>query len=158
MVKYEIGTCYGCRKCMYCGCDLNTEKCKCNKTIKPKKSNRTKEVPHTFSRNFEPNIILCKKTFIQKQNTLYSYNIKLDKKFVFTFCSTCNSQFQRLSKATKNRTTNESTISADIICIDESQDICSSENESIDQQEISFTLIIKKADGKSLPGKWLTLN
>src|SRR5581483_12242587 len=74
MVQYEIGTCYGCCKCMYCGCDLSVEKCKCNKTVKPKRSNRTEKVPYTFSRNFEPNMLLCKKTFLQKRNILYSYN------------------------------------------------------------------------------------
>ncbi len=169
MVQYEIGTCYGCCKCMYCGCDLSIEECRCDKTIKPKRSNRTEEVPHTFSRNFELNMLLCKKTFIQKQNTLYSYNSNFEKKFTFTFCSTCNSQFQRISNKTKiitqEKTTNsnnESTISPAIIDIDKfinSQDTCSisSENESVDQhEEISFTLVIKKVDGKSLPGKWLT--
>ncbi|CAB4473314.1 unnamed protein product [Rhizophagus irregularis] len=164
MVKYEIGTCYGCRKCMYCGYDLNTEVCKCDKTIKPKLSNRTKVVPHSFSRNFELNMLLCKKTFIQERNTLYLYNSNFKKRFIFTFCSTCNSQFQRISNKTKAITKDESIVSSVIIDVDKivsSQDMCSisSENESVDQHdEISFTLIVKKVDGKQLPGKWLTFD
>jgi hypothetical protein len=31
-------------------------------------------------------------------------------------------------------------------------------NEETQEQNISFTLIVKKVDGKLLPGKWLTLN
>jgi hypothetical protein len=154
---------------MYCGCDLSIEKCKCNKTVKPKRSNRTEEVPHTFSRNFEPNMLLCKKTLLQKQNTLYSYNSNFEKKFTFTFCSKCNSQFQRISNKTKTiiqekpaNSNDESITSPTIINIDNSQDTCSisNENESVDldqDEEISFTLIVKKVDGKLLPGKWLTL-
>src|SRR5581483_10576258 len=133
---------------------------------------RTEKVPYTFSRNFEPNMLLCKKTFLQKRNILYSYNSNFEKKFTFTFCSTCNSQFQRISNKTKTVTpekstnsNNESITSPTIIDVDKfinSQDTCSisSENESVDldqDEEVSFTLIVKKVDGKLLPGKWLTL-
>ena len=31
------GTCYGYRKCMYCGYNLNVEECECDKTVKPNK-------------------------------------------------------------------------------------------------------------------------
>ena len=110
MVKYEIGTCYGCRKCMYCGCDLNVETCKCDKTVKPRKENRTSQVPHTFGRIFDNNLILNKKAFIQTQNVLYSYNSDLKNRFSFTLCSTCNSSFQRLS-TTKTTTSSQDSFS-----------------------------------------------
>lgn len=80
MVKYEIGTCYGCHKCIYCGCNLNTEVCKCDKTIKTKLSNRTKVVPHSFSRNFELNMLLCKKKPLLKNETHFIHIIVILKK------------------------------------------------------------------------------
>ncbi|CAG8621213.1 27423_t:CDS:2 [Dentiscutata erythropus] len=39
-MSYQIGTCYGCQKCLYCGI---IEDCECDKTIKPTKKNRTEE-------------------------------------------------------------------------------------------------------------------
>ena len=180
MVQYEIGTCYGCRKCMYCGCDLNTIKCECNKTVKPKKANRTKQVSHTFGRTFDEKLISSKKTFIQAQSALYSYNSNFKVKFNFTLCSTCNSHYQRLS-ATKTTTSSqekisiiidddESTSSSAIVFDDNSDNshtnqFIMSQDESNNQyckknekKEISFTFVVRKADGKSLPGKWLTFN
>ncbi|CAG8768611.1 17239_t:CDS:1, partial [Funneliformis caledonium] len=64
----------------------------------------------------------------------------------------------------KPNSNNESITSPSIIDVDKFinfQDIfsTSSENESIDldqDEEISFTLIVKKVDGKLLPEKWLT--
>lgn len=175
MVQYEIGTCYGCRKCMYCSCDLNIEKCECNKTVKPKKANRTEQVPYTFGRTFDEKLLPSKKTFIQTQNTLYSYNSNFKAKFNFTLCSTCNSQYQRLSKVTTSSQEkdpiiidDESTSSSAVILDDNSDSshanqIITSQNEhdnlyyeKDEKKEISFTFIVKKADGKSLPGKWLT--
>jgi hypothetical protein len=182
MVQYEIGTCYGCRKCMYCGCDLKVETCKCNKTIKPKKSNRTSQVLHSFGRNYDNSLNLNKKAFIQTQNALYSYNIDLKKKYTFTFCSTCNSSFQRLSNTKTNNSSQDSfsqttSKNKNIIIIedeftgsstitdnfyidkfDENNDQKHEKNEEIQEKEISFTFIIKKPDGKSLPGKWLTFD
>src|SRR5436305_13793177 len=99
MVEYDVGTCYGCRKCMYCGIyNLNTNECNCDKTVKPNKNNRTQSVPHTYSRISEKDTTPRKKSFIQQKNTLYSYNFDLEKRFLFTLCSSCNSNFQRLSE------------------------------------------------------------
>ncbi|CAG8808569.1 25634_t:CDS:1, partial [Dentiscutata erythropus] len=40
-LKYRRGTCLSCRKCMYCGIDLQQEKCDCNLSEVPHKNNRT---------------------------------------------------------------------------------------------------------------------
>src|SRR2546429_6267854 len=97
MVKYNIGTCYGCRKCMYCDCFLTVKKCDCDKTVKPTKANYTKNVSYAFTRIFGEKMKLCKKTFIQTKNTDYSYGNNLKKGFIFSLCPACNSQFQKLS-------------------------------------------------------------
>jgi len=166
---------------MYCGYNLNVEECECDKTVKPNKKNRTKEVPYAFTRNFEHNINLCRKTFC------------------FALCSICNNVYQKLSnqktaKSTIFENSNNSNfcdknISGGSPVIDlhteefinsqpkkiinsqlegfRSEESILRSKESINnykknvemqEQQISFTLIVKKADGKLLPGKWLTLN
>jgi hypothetical protein len=158
---------------MYCGCNLNIKGCKCNKTVKPSKANRTTQIPYAFGRIFSDKLIFSKKNFIQTQNTLYSYNSNLEKKFNFTLCSTCNSAFQRLSATEATiPSQNKNTIIIDddsigsFTAVDSTFDSTFHTNEFIDiqddqqydgqeKQKVSFTFIIKKADGKSLPEKWL---
>ena len=207
MVEYNIGTCYGCRKCMYCGYNLNVEECECDKTVKPNKKNRTKEVPYAFTRNFEHNITLRRKTFIQTKKELYSYSNNLEKKFCFTLCSICNNVYQKLSNpktaksiifensnnsnfCDKNIIGGSSVIDPSLLHTEEfinfqpkkiinsqlegfrSEESILQSKESINsqlsnnykknvemqEQQISFTLIVKKMDGKLLPGKWLTFD
>ena len=43
--NYQIGVCFLCHQlCMYCGVDLTSNNCNCDKTIKPTKKNRTSNV------------------------------------------------------------------------------------------------------------------
>ncbi len=200
MVEYNIGTCYGCRKCMYCGYDLNVKECDCNKTVKPNKKNRTEKVPYAFTRNFEQNITLHRKAFIQEKKELYSYDSNLERKFSFALCSICNNVYQKLyePKSTTKKSVSSPVIDPKLLHTEEfinpqpkglinyqleefidlqSEEFifdqkCSSilrskefdnlqsskKNEEMQEQQISFTLVVKKADGKLLPGKWLTLN
>ncbi|RGB42260.1 hypothetical protein C1646_683652 [Rhizophagus diaphanus] len=191
-IDYNIGTCYRCCKCMYCSCNLNEKKCKCDKTIKPNKKNWTKEVPYAFTRTFKEDISLCKKAFIQTKKKLYSYNNSLKQKFTFTFCSICNNQFQKLSNQKIEKSTvpenfnnfnNKNSIDSfiidpnyheefidpqllenlinsqpEVVIIDHQSNNTYKKNEEMREQQISFTLIVKKVDGKLLPRKWLTLN
>ena len=56
--KYLIGTCLGCKKCLYCGAELSLRKrlCKCDKTIKPGKKNRTDDVKVIYSQISIPDL------------------------------------------------------------------------------------------------------
>src|SRR3954451_824654 len=36
-IEYNIRTCYGCQKCIYCSYNLNEQGCECDKMVKPNK-------------------------------------------------------------------------------------------------------------------------
>src|SRR2546423_11020971 len=170
MVEYNIRTCYKYHKCMYCNCYSNIKMCNCDKTVKPIKANHTENVLYAFTRIFDDKINPYKKTFIQTKNTLYSYGSNLEKKFTFSLCPACNSQFQRLSKKTTKSITFEnsnnsnfcdkrSVIDPILLHTEEFINSQSSDDyEKYEKTQVSFTLTVKKADGKLLPGKWLTLD
>jgi len=52
--KYKIGVCFGCQKCLYCGINLKKDICKCRKTVKPTRTNRTVQVKTAYLRMFNP--------------------------------------------------------------------------------------------------------
>ncbi|CAG8721029.1 516_t:CDS:2, partial [Racocetra persica] len=56
-LKYRRGTCFSCRKCLYCGIDLQQQRCNCNLSDVPHKDNRTAAVKYAFTRVFKPNWI-----------------------------------------------------------------------------------------------------
>jgi hypothetical protein len=98
MVKmYKIGVCFGCQKCLYCGIDLKVETCNCKKTVKPSRKNRTVLVKHAYSRVFDPISNPKQFDFIKIKNESFDYGYNLAKSFQFSFCSTCNSSYQRLA-------------------------------------------------------------
>ena len=171
MVEYNIGTCYGCCRCLYCGYNPRVKKCECDKTVKPIKANRTENVPYAFTRIFGEKMNIHKKTFIQTKNTLHSYGSNLEKRFTFALCSACNSQFQRLTDKKTTETSASKSFNGSnfhdkkpiepLIIIDEfisSQPSVNEKNEKMQEQQVSFTLIVKKADGKLFPGKWLAFD
>ncbi|CAB4475845.1 unnamed protein product [Rhizophagus irregularis] len=50
--KYEIGTCFVCQKCLYCGVNLaEGSVCNCEKTLKPTNSSKTKKLQVGHVRN-----------------------------------------------------------------------------------------------------------
>jgi len=51
---YKRGTCFGCRKCLYCGVDLQHQVCKCKTNKPPNKKNRTTVVKNAYTRIFSP--------------------------------------------------------------------------------------------------------
>jgi len=92
--KYKIGTCFGCRKCLYCGIDLEKLTCKCKKTIKPTKKNRTDLVKNAYPRVFDPtSSIFNQVNFMKNRNEHFQYGYDLTKSFHLSFCSTCNSLY-----------------------------------------------------------------
>ena len=53
-LRYKRGTCFGCQKCLYCGVDLQQQKCKCKTSMIPNKKNWTTAVKYAFTRIFSP--------------------------------------------------------------------------------------------------------
>ena len=164
--KYKIGTCFGCQKCLYCGKDLIKETCECKKMVKPTRTNRTSHVKNAFPRLFNPNGPLDSKQFdfIKNKNEHFQYGYDLTKSVQLSFCSACNSSYQRL--APKNTQKNQlkegkdtSATEATTVSVSASNttskdnDFSESENEDDIELEIDYKLIIKKADGTSLPAK-----
>ena len=98
------------------------------------------------------------------KNESFAYGYDLSKSFQFSFCTTCNSSYQRLApkntqkiqlKEGKDTSATEATtvsVSASNTT-SKDNDFSESENEDDIELEIDYKLIIKKADGTSLPAK-----
>lgn len=98
--NYLPGTCYTCKKCLFCFENLQAKTCKCKKTIKPKRKSKPKPGQQIYPRLFKPSQSLATQ-FLFSANTKFQYNIDFNKEFSFTFCSACNSKFQRLKDKDK---------------------------------------------------------
>lgn len=91
---YEIGTCFFCMKCMYCG----KITCNCDKSIKPSNKNRTNDVKyyrgcvHSLDDN-NGNEFYTKKVLESVEK--FEYKLDLNKKFHYTICSSCNGKAYR---------------------------------------------------------------
>ncbi len=161
--EYLIGTCLGCKKCLYCGNELSIRKrmCLCDKTIKSSKKNRTDKVKVAYPRISTPNLPFKQLEYIQKSVTRFEYSLDLSIKFNFTLCSSCHSSFQRKksyitnnisnsSNNLKNNKSNENSI--DLNKFDDKSE-CKVGERSKAKQIISFNLIIKSSTGPLLPSK-----
>ena len=95
---YKRGTCFGCRKCLYCGVDLQQQECKCKIREPPNINNRTANVKNAYTRIFNPDWTKDQKNFIQKKVLKYNYSVNLKKSFNLSFCSRCNISLLRLSE------------------------------------------------------------
>lgn len=90
--NYQIGVCFICQLCMYCGINLSFDNCNCNKDIKPTKNNRSKVV---YFRNliYKPEQVHEKtKNTLLRCNKLYGYKLNMELSHNFILCSACNSQ------------------------------------------------------------------
>ena len=77
--NYQIGTCFACQLCMYCGIDLTSNNCNCDKTIKPTKKNRTKEVSNFRILSYKPdNTHEVIKTTLSFCNQKYGYKLNME--------------------------------------------------------------------------------
>ena len=102
--------------------------------------------------------------FIKNKNEHFQYGYDLTKSVQLSFCSACNSSYQRLApkntqkiqlKEGKDTSATEATtvsVSASNTT-SKDNDFSESENEDDIELEIDYKLIIKKADGTSLPAK-----
>src|SRR6266498_4736220 len=121
--KYKIETCFGCQKCLYCGINLEKLTCKCRKTIKLTKKNRIDLVKNAYLRVFDPtSSIFNQVNFMKNRNEHFQYDYDLIKSFHLSFCSTCNSLYQRLKNSgISNDSSNSIDISNNIYLIDVSE-------------------------------------
>lgn len=134
---YKIGTCFGCQKCLYCGVNLKIEICDCNKTAKPSRKNRTDLVKNAFTRVFNPISNPKQIDFIKNKNNSFAYGFDLAKGFQFSFCSTCNSSYQRLSnkKSKSNNSSQKVHTSENVIQLEENIEIINVESTTEISQE-----------------------
>ena len=182
--NYRSGTCFGCQKCLYCGIDLKKDTCNCKKTIKPTRTNRTELVKHAFPRVFNPTTSNSKQfNFFKDKNEYFQYKFDLSKNIQVSFCSACNSAYQRLSSKLSDDSSKsnlkEGTEITEIIVLDDTttsskvstnsttpsevftaviQDEFKYNNLEIEDDadlelEINYKLVIKQADGTTLPAK-----
>ena len=97
--NYQIGACFVCQLCMYCGINLILENCSCDKDIKPTKNNRSRVL---YFRNliYKPNNNIHEKTknTLLLSNQKYGYKLNMELPHNFTLCSACNSQINRDAK------------------------------------------------------------
>ncbi|CAG8551716.1 11570_t:CDS:2 [Acaulospora morrowiae] len=140
--KYNSQYCYGCQACLYCGVVFN---CLCERERKPiSKSKR-----RSYSRIYTPTQDISQTNFLKEKNDLYSYGIDFNHTFSFSFCSKCNSKYQRIKSLTKITET-----PIDIITLDtNSSDTVTGTNIS----NLKFKLLIKLNDGSTIPAKWINL-
>src|SRR5437868_15275693 len=107
-LKYKQETCFGCRMCLYCGVDLQKQKCKCDITKPPHRGNRTEAVKYAYTRIFTPNWTADQVLFVKEKILKYNYSITLEDSFNFSLCSRCNNGLLKLTSAKKksNNSTN----------------------------------------------------
>lgn len=182
--EYLPGICYSCQRCLIC---FTSKNCECEKKIKPTRVSKPKRGQQIYSRVFTPNKELqAANQFLFSASEKFQYNSNFDKSFSFTFCSACNSKFQRLKGSDKRKnkskkkgtfskekeestkqldksTTKMSNKSGDIIDVDaevegEDDDISEfSEVEEYGIDEIKLQVIIEKKDKKTSTSKTIII-
>jgi hypothetical protein len=162
-LKYKRGTCFGCRKCLYCGVDLQQQRCNCDVTKPPTRKNRTANVKFAFTRIFNPdNWMKVQISFIQEKVLKYNYSLDLKKPFNLSLCSRCNNNLSRLvpTKVKKQK------ISKSTSDLEEIKDLTTSKapetleseedtnsTDSDFEYEFQYGVFIK-LNGKLQPAKW----
>lgn len=163
-MSYQIGICYGCQKCLYCG---TTENCECDKTTKPTKNNRTEEVKTAYCRFYKSTLTNEQKEFLKDRKSLFKYNSKFNYLFRFSLCAMCHSSFQRkkslnTSKSLSNTTNHldESATLSDSSNIDNfsDNDIDNISNNISEVKKILFSLSVKLENKIELPSKFIEIS
>ncbi|CAB4390139.1 unnamed protein product [Rhizophagus irregularis] len=99
MNKYLPGICFACQKCLFC---FNFSPCNCNKNIKPTRVSKPEHGQQIYFHVYTPNKNLpTANYFLSSAETKFQYNSNFNEPFSFTFCSTCNSKYQRLKTKDK---------------------------------------------------------
>src|SRR3990170_1359063 len=133
---YQIGVCFTCQTCTYCGIDLTFENCECSKSIKPSKNNRTKQVPNVRNLAYKPDKAhFVMKNFLSASNEKYGYKLDMNQSRSCTLCSLCNSKVNRDIKAADKEKTSE---------IPDFNHISSPQSSTLSQIEFHFRMSIKQ--------------
>jgi len=72
-LKYRRGICFSCRKCLYCGIDLQQNICNCNLSDAPHRVNLTAAVKNEFTRLFNPNWVKEQIDYVRQKISLYTH-------------------------------------------------------------------------------------
>jgi hypothetical protein len=92
--------CFTCQICMYCGIDLISNNCNCDKTVKSTRKNRTERVPYFRNLVYKPGKMHEKiKNALSFSNQKYGYKLNMELPYNCILCSACNSQINRDIKA-----------------------------------------------------------
>ncbi len=97
--NYQIGTCFVCQLCMYCGINLTLDNCNCDKNIKPTKNNRSRVLYFRILIYKPDKVHETTKSTLLYSNQKYGYKLNIEIPHNFTLCSACNSQINRDAKA-----------------------------------------------------------
>lgn len=136
--KYLLGTCYTCKKCLYCFQPPQRTLCKCKKDKQPARVSNPKRGWQIYQRVFIPNQPLqIANEFLFTANTKFDYNSNFQEKFSYTFCTSCNSKFQRLRN--KERSNNKKIQTNDELVnkLDKDYDKKFQTNDKLDEDEFN---------------------
>ncbi|CAG8717900.1 4132_t:CDS:2 [Dentiscutata erythropus] len=156
-LRYYRGTCFGCRKCLYCAVDLRNTTCKCKLSLVPTKKNRTDLMKQAYTRIFEPTWVAPMYEYIYGKVMEYNYQINVKKTFRFSLCGRCHNVLVKLnSKAKKKKTTRSPSPSISVAASEDriNENEMSSEEDDESEFALAYKLFVKTADGISLPAKW----
>ncbi|PKY50703.1 hypothetical protein RhiirA4_467303 [Rhizophagus irregularis] len=150
-----------------------TQACKCDKSINPVRVGKSQRGQQIYSRVFTPNEELqAANQFLFSANEKLQYNSNFNVSFSFTFCSACNSKFQRLkekklekftakmsSKSVDGEDAIMSSKSSDFVYDGDEDDISEySEVEDYSINKIKLQIIIEKKGKKTSTSKTITTN
>ena len=154
--------------------------CKCEKNTKLTRVSKPNRGQQIYSRVFTPNEELqAANQFLFSANEKFQYNCNFNNSFSFTFCSACNSKFQRLKSSDKlakrkKRNTKKKEVftegkekileksaakmSSDFIDVEEDDDVSEfSETEDYNIDEIKLQIVIEKKGKKTSTSKTITI-
>jgi hypothetical protein len=174
-MKYLPGICFACQKCLLCFNLSPLNSCNCNKNTKPIRVSKPERGQQIYSRVYTPDEkIPTANNFLFVADTKFQYNNNFNKPFSFTFCSTCNSKFQRLKGKDKHKMKHKTNKSKVIVNVEspkvsevhESSKVSEvinvespkfSEVEKYDIDEIKLHVSIEKKGKKTSTSKTLTI-
>ena len=104
--------------------------------------------------------------FLKQRNEKFEYDIDFDKDFPFYLCSKCHSFYVKAKVQNEKRlqckpasiTRTTSTMSVEMEDAEEYGDSSLEEVSDAISETVSIKLIIRKDDGKVLPGKWINVS
>ncbi|CAG8686598.1 2746_t:CDS:2, partial [Scutellospora calospora] len=166
-LKYRRGTCFSCRKCLYCGINLQQQRCNCNLSEVSHRDNQTEAVKYAFTRVFKPNWIKEQVEYIHQKIALYNYFLSSKETFNFSLCFQCNSTLLRLSSKAKNLSSFSKIESYDLTISEdepnkfEERDEWENNEHNNDEflfdedseDEYNYGIVIKLANGTTIPAK-----